>query len=209
LLLPACAVLLASLGACQSSAIRLYELREAEAGSPERAAYERVEGAIELANEFLETSEFARGFPAGAARFSLSHSDILITLESEGIFPLRIETTGWADPRTAFGDGIHPTEHGFLSARRTDPAGTGKETTDSAFLLLEPPEMAGMLLRQAATVRELRLRGALDYWINYNLLGLDPSIGWHEDSTVNERAEAVHDAFEVWHAERFPVAPAG
>ena len=209
LLLPGLAGLLLGLTACQSAPVRLYELRESGAGSPERAAYDRLADAVELANEFLETSEFARGFPAGAARFSLSNSDILIHLAGEGIDSLRIETTGWADPRTALGDGVHPTDHGFLSARRTDPAATGSETTDSAFQLLEPPDMAALLLRQAATMHEIRRRGAFDYWINYDLLGLDPSIGWHENSSVNLRAQSVLDAFYQWHVLRQAAAVAG
>lgn len=201
-LLPFWSSLLLCLGACSSADIRLYELRDAAPGSDERAAYDRLAEAVELANEFLETSEFARGFPAGAAQLSLDHTDILIRIQGEGIFPMRIQTTGWADPRTVFGDGVHPTNNGFVTARRTDQDATGSETTDSAFLLLTPPEMAGLLLRQALTVHEIRVRGAFDYWINYDLLGLDPSIGWGEDSTVNLRSEALLAAFEQWHAER-------
>lgn len=209
LLQPLLAGLLLSLAACQSAPILLYELREAPPDSAERAAYDRLAAAVELANEFLETSEAARGFPAEDARFSLDESDILITFKNEGIIPLRIATTGWADPRTALGDGVHPTEHGFLSARRTDPAATGSETTDSAFLLLAPPDMAALLLRQAATMREIQTRGAFDYWINYDLLGLDPSIGWHEDSVVNLRAQSVLNAFYQWHVLRQSAEQAG
>lgn len=208
-LLPLCSSILLCLGACSSADIRLYELRDAEPGSPERAAYDRLAEAVELANEFLETSEFARGFPAGAAHLTLDHTDILIRIAGEGIFPMRIQTTGWADPRTFFGDGVHPTDNGFVTARRTDQEATGSETTDSAFLLLTPPEMAGLLLRQALTVHEIRVRGSFDYWINYNLLGLDPTIGWGEDSAVNLRAEAVMTAFEQWHAERTAAEVAG
>lgn len=208
-LLPLLAGLLASLGACQTSPVRLHELRDAGAGSPERAAYDRLAAAVELANEFLETSEFARGFSAEGARFSLSEADLLITFKNEGVQPLRIETTGWADPRTALGDGVHPTDRGFLSARRMGPEAAGSETTDTAFLLLEPPVMAGLLLRQAATMREIQARGAFDYWINYDLLGLAPGIGWHENSTVNQRAQGVLDAFEQWHAQRQAAEQAG
>lgn len=185
-------------GSCQTEPVRLWSLREAEAGSPERAAYDRLQTAADLANEFLETSEFARGFPAESARFTLDHSDILIRFQNEGIWPLRIESTGWADPRTAVGDGLHPTSHGFLSARRTDPDATGDGTSDSAFLLLDSPAMAALLLRQATTMREIHARGEFDYWLNYDLLGLNPKSGWGEGNPVNLRAEAVQTAFWQW-----------
>lgn len=196
------AVLLALGAACSTEPVRLWELREAEPGSAERAAYERLEAAADLANEFLATSEFARGFPAESARFSLDHSDLLLRCTGEGIWPLRIETAGWADPRTAIGDGVHPTERGFLSARRTDAGASGAASTDAVFLQLDAPSMAGLLLRQATTMREIHARGSFDYWLNYDLLGLDPRYGWGDDNPVDARADAVHRAFWQWHEAR-------
>ncbi len=193
---------LAALGACQTEPVRLYALREAPAGSTRRAAFDRLTDATALANEFLETSTFARGFPAEGARFSLDHSDILITFKNEGVWPLRIETTGWADPRTAMGDGLHPTDRGFLATRRTDPSAAGDGTSDSSFLLLDPPEMAALLLRQAAILREMRARGEFDFWLNYDLLGLNPQHGWRDDNVVTWRAFEVEDGFYQWYAER-------
>jgi hypothetical protein len=193
---------IAALGACQTEPVRLYALREAPAGSSSRAAFERLTDATALANEFLETSTFARGFPAEGARFSLDHSDILITFKNEGVWPLRIETTGWADLRTAMGDGLHPTDRGFLATRRTDPGAAGDGTSDSSFLLLDPPEMAAQLLRQAAILREMRARGEFDFWLNYDLLGLNPQHGWRDGNVVTWRAFAVEDGFYQWYAER-------
>lgn len=196
------AALLVLGGACSTEPVRLYELREAEPGSGPRLAYERLELAADLANEFLATSAFARGFPAESARFSLDHSDVLIRFTGEGIWPLRIASAGWADPRTAVGDGIHPTEHGFLAARRTDRYASGDATDDSAFLLLEPPAMAALLLRQAATMREIHARGSFDYWLNYDLLGTNPHYGWRDRNPVDARANAVHEAFWQWYEAR-------
>lgn len=193
---------LALAGACQSEPVRLWQLREAEPGSGPRQAYERLVVAADLANEFLATSEFARGFPAESARFSLDHSDVLIRFTGEGIWPLRIASAAWADPRTAAGDGIHPTEHGFLAARRTDRYASGDATEDSAFLLLEPPAMAALLLRQATTMREIQARGSFDYWLNYDLLGANPHHGWRDRNPVDARANAVHEAFWQWHEAR-------
>ncbi|MDA1259963.1 MAG: hypothetical protein O3A20_05020 [Planctomycetota bacterium] len=196
------AALLVLGGACAAEPVRLWKLREAEPGTGQRLAYERLELAADLANEFLETSEFARGFPAEGARFSLDHSDVLVRFTGEGIWPLRIESAGWADLRTAVGDGIHPNERGFLAARRTDRYASGDATEDSAFLLLDPPAMAGLLLRQAATMREIHARGSFDYWLNYDLLGTNPHYGWRDSNPVDARANAVHEAFWQWYEAR-------
>lgn len=196
------AACLTTLGACQTQPVRLYELREAAPGSSERAAYDRLEEAVALANEFLATAPAARGFPAEAARFSLDHSDILLTLRNEGIWMLRIGSPGWADHRTAIGDGIHSGDNGFLAARNTGSGATGDGTADSSFLRLAPPEMAAALLRQATIMREMQARGSFDYWLNYSLLGLNPEVGWHEDNAVDRRARAVERGFLQWQAER-------
>ncbi len=188
--------------ACSSEPVRLWQLREAPAGSEERAAYERLEHAVELANEFLATSEYARGFPAAGARFGLDHSDVLLTLAGEGIYPMRIEASGWGDLRTAIGDGVHPTRDGFLSARSTGLDASGDGGRDAAFLDLSAEDMAAVLLRQAVMMREIQTRGELGYWLNYDLLGLVPGQGWDEDAPVNRRAYLVEFAFREWLADR-------
>ncbi|MHC4380404.1 MAG: hypothetical protein ACYSU1_04875 [Planctomycetota bacterium] len=184
--------------ACSSQPVRLHQLREAEAGSADRASYGRLEQAVALANEFLSTSDYARGFPAAEARFSLGLNDLLLHMEGEGVEALRIETTGWGDLRTSFGDGVHPNEHGFLTARRTNEEATGEGTSDAAFLQLEVVDMTAVLLRQAATMREIQARGEFDYWLNYDLLGINPESGWMEGNIVDRRAYAVQDGFYQW-----------
>lgn len=184
--------------ACSSEPVRLYQLRNADSGTEEQASYLRLESAVNLANEFLETSTFARGFPAEHAQFSMGLNDLLLHLKGEDIIPMRIETTGWGDLRTAFGDGVHPNDQGFLTARRTNADATGDSTSDAAFLQLSVHDMAALLLRQAATLREMKERGEFDFWINYNLLGLNPQTGWLEGNVVERRAYAVQAGFYQW-----------
>lgn len=186
------------LAACSAEPVRLYELRESAPTSREHMAYLRLEQAVDLANRFLAESRYARGFPAAQASFSLGMSDVLLHLKDEGIKVVRIEAAGWGDPRILFGDGVHPTEHGFMTGRTRGSEATGEGTKDAAFLNLEVQEMAATLLRQATTMREIQERGEFDYWLNYDLLGLDPSSGWMENNTVDRRAYAVQSGFYQW-----------
>ncbi|PCJ54478.1 MAG: hypothetical protein COA70_04970 [Planctomycetota bacterium] len=188
--------------ACSSEPVRLYQLRDADSGTEEQASYLRLQGAVNLANEFLSNSPYARGFPAEEAHFSMGLSDLLLHLKGEDTISMRIETTGWADMRTAFGDGVHPTGQGFLTARRTNADATGNSTSDAAFLQLSIADMAALLLRQAATLREVQERGEFDFWINYNLLGLNPQTGWLESNVVERRAYAVQAGFYQWMDQR-------
>ena len=188
--------------ACSSEPVRLYQLRDANPGTEDQASYLRLESAVHLANEFLTTSTFARGFPAEEAHISLGLSDLLLHLKGEDSISMRIETTGWGDLRTVFGDGVHPNDQGFLTARRTNADATGDSTSDAAFLQLSVPDMAALLLRQAATLREVQERGEFDFWINYNLLGLNPQTGWLEGNVVERRAYAVQAGFYQWMNQR-------
>lgn len=201
-LLPLSAAL--GLASCSTEPVRLVELREADAGTVEQAAYANLEQAVTLANEFLARSRFSRGFPAEQANFTLGLNDILLHLKGEGVEVLRIETAGWGDPRVIFGDGVHPTEHGFMSARTTGAASTGSDSADAAFLRLAPEQMAAVLLRQATVMREIKARGELDYWLNYDLLGLNPSSGWMDGNIVDRRAYMVESAFFQWMQEGRP-----
>jgi hypothetical protein len=189
---------LLALAACSAEPVRLYRLREAAPDTPEHASYARLEQAVDLANRFLTESPYSRGFPAEAATFSLGMSDILLHLEGEGVKIVRVETAGWGDVRTNFGDGTHPTENGFMTGRVRGAEATGDGTFDAQFVHLEAVEMAAVLLRQATTMREIQARGELDYWLNYDLLGVDPSSGWMANSTVDRRASAVQAGFYQW-----------
>ena len=182
--------------ACTTTTIPLYALRDAKPGSELSASLQNLETAVGLANEFLQGSAAARGFPAENATFSLGHTDILVTYANESVVAMRIETTGWGDYRTMTGDGAHPTDHGFLTGRRRGESATGDDIEDSLFLHLHPIEMAALVLQQAALLREMTARGEFDYWLNYDLLGL--GAGWAENNPVDRRALAVGHAFRVW-----------
>lgn len=195
-----CATLAA--GACQAEPIRLYELREAPAGSPNRAAYDRLETAIFLVNDFLASPAPDAGRPLGHGRFLLDHTDVLMDLGEDGIWTVRLATAGWGDPRTLFGDGVHPNATGFTSERSLAADAAGESARDDGFLALAPPDMAATLLRQAVMMREIRTRGAFDYWLNYDVLGLDPGAGWREDNPVTADAHALEQAFRAWLAAR-------
>lgn len=194
--------------ACSSEPVRLFRLRDADQGTPERQSFDRLSQAVDLANEFLSTSTFARGFPAEEACFSMGLNDLLLHMKGEPSMTLRIETAGWGDLRTTFGDGVHPTGEGFLSARRTNEDATGEGTSDAAFLQLEVVDMSALLLRQAVTLREMQARGEFDYWLNYDLLGLNPQSGWMEGNVVDRRAYAVQAGFYQWIEQRGGVAAA-
>lgn len=196
-----------ALAACSTEPVRLYQLREAPADSVQYQAYARLEKAVALANEFLRTSPAAAIFPAEGARFRISFSDLLVEYRHEGIEAVRMETPGWADPRTLFGDGYHPTEEGFLTERLTGEDSPGDDTNDAGFLSLPHDEMAAVLLRQVTMQRELQTRGEFDYWANYDLLGLWPGNGYGKDNPVNRRAYAVEAAFREWLAQRGSIEP--
>ena len=191
-------VLLLSLpaGACATRPVRLYELREAEVGSRDQQAYARLEAAVELANRFLGETEAARDAPAGRSSFEVGRSDVIVHLAEAGTHPLRIETAGWGDTRTLFGDRVHGTTTGFLAAH--DNSAAESDASDNLFFLLTPEDMAATLLRQALIMHEIQVRGELGYWLNYDLLGLDPTIGWWRGATVDTRANALEDAYYLW-----------
>jgi hypothetical protein len=157
-----------------------------------------LEQAVDLANSFLTESPYSKGFPAEAATFSLGMSDILLHLKGEGVRVVRVETAGWGDVRINFGDRVHPTDNGFMTGRVRGSEATGDSTFDAQFVHLEVVEMAAVLLRQATTMREIQARGEFDYWLNYDLLGIDPSSGWMESNTVDRRASAVQAGFYQW-----------
>lgn len=196
--------------ACSSEPVRLYLLREADPGTPQREAYGRLEEAVELANAFLHESRYAPLFPAEKATFRLGMTDVLLELQGERTEVLRIETSGWGDVRTAVGDRIQTTDQGFVTDTVTDPArSTGDPALDNLFLQLPAEEMAAILLRQGAALRELHARGSTDYWVNYHLLGLWPGNGFGKDNPVERRPYAVELAFRTWLAEERGRPPAG
>ncbi len=179
--------------ACTTEPVRLYELRQAPAGTPEAMAYRRLEQAIALANEFLQTSPLAVVFPAESATFSLDHTDILVHYRGEGVVALRLEGTAWSDPRTLLG-GYQVTDFGILTPRGGRLSESGNETYDVTFLELPPEEMAALLLRLATEHRILLAKGGG--------LDLSPPGALGEDGRAPEdRPALVEYAFRKWLSE--------
>jgi hypothetical protein len=69
-------------------------------------------------------------------------------------------------------------------------------------------DMTAVLLRQAVTLREMQARGEFDYWLNYDLLGLNPQSGWMEGNVVDRRAYAVQSGYYQWIEQRGGAAAA-
>lgn len=188
--------LAAALAACSTDPVRLYELRQADLGTPRRLAYEQLESAVELANQFLEESPRAHLFPAEEARFKIDFTDVVVYFKGEGWKPLRIYNTGWADPRTMPGDDSHPAKFGFMVGPTSETPERGDELLASHFFQRNEQEMAAILLRQAALMREYQARGSFDFWMNMNFLGLVS--GWEGGNPVSARAYAVESAYWSW-----------
>lgn len=184
------------LAACSSQPVRLYELRQAEVGSHDREAYDRLEEGVGLVNRFLDETELAVGYPAAETHFELGMTDVRVHVPGEGIYPFRIRTAGWGDPRTLFGDSLRATDEGFLAGHDSDA--DEDHAADNVFFQLSANEIGAALLRQVLITRELRARGDTNYWMNYTLCGLDLTIGWGRGAFVDRAANAVEAAYWEW-----------
>lgn len=192
---------LALFSSCATQTVYLHQLRDGGAGSKPAHVYAELETAVELANGFLDTSSFAKGFPAEGAKFELGINNIILRLENEYDLTVAIETTYWGDWRFIFGSDVQSSADGLLAAHRPDGKNTD-DITDNEFLKLDAGNMAAILLRQSAIMREIRARGEIDYWLNYKLLGIDPARGWVEGAHVNKRGVLTEKAFRLWLAEQ-------
>lgn len=198
--LPALVAGLLLIPACATEPVRLYELREAPPGTPEAMAWQRLEQAVALVNEFLQTSPSAAVFPAESATFSLDHTDILVHYRGEGVEAIRLEATRWSDPRTLF-SGFTTGEHGILTPPGGRVSESGDEPYDVAFLELPPEEMAAVLLRLATERRVEELAGgSLD-------LGVPGDVA-SDGEAPGDRPALVEYAFRKWLAETRGAPPA-
>jgi hypothetical protein len=177
-------------------------LRDSAAGSDEQRAYSELKEAVILANDFLTNSEMAKGFPAENAHFDLGVNNIILRLDNEYDLVVALEVSYWGDWRFIFGNDVQSTSNGLLAAHRADGE-LDDDITDNEFLKLAAVEMASTLLKRSAIMREMHARGEIDYWLNYKLLGLDPSRGWGQNSHVNLRGELTAQAFTKWHSEQY------
>ena len=185
------------LGSCATQPVYLHHLKEAKEHSAEHLAYLRLEKAVSSANNFLQTSIFAKGFPAEHAQFKLGINHIILLLGDEYAQTIPIETATLGDPRLLIGDDFHNTGRALIATRKID--GTPPESLlDNYFLQLPEKEMAATLLYQVCIMREMQARGSLGYWLNYTLLGLGPDRDWKESSHVDERAHLIKLAYQRW-----------
>lgn len=191
---------LAALSSCASQTISLSQLRDADIGSQDAQAYNTLQEAVMLANDFLASSPLAKGYPAENAHFDLGLNNIILRLDNEYDLVVSIKRAYWGDLRFVAGEDVQADADGIVVAMSADDR-ESDAASDNAFLQLPPVSMAATLLRQSAVMREIQARGEIDYWLNYALLGVDANRDWSDNSHVDKRAALTGQAFYQWHAE--------
>jgi|TARA_B110000438_G_C15720663_1_gene609651 hypothetical protein len=190
---------LATLSSCASQTIYLSQLRDADTGSQDAQAYNTLQEAVMLANDFLASSPLAKGYPAENAHFGLGLNNIILRLDNEYDLVVSIKRAYWGDLRFVTGEDVQADADGIVVAmgvggRQSDAA------SNNAFLKLPAAHMAATVLRQSVVMREIQARGEVDYWLNYTLLGIDTNRDWGDNSHVDKRAALTEQAFYQWHA---------
>ena len=189
---------LVALGSCASQTVYLSQLRDSDAGSQDSQAYEALQEAVALANDFLASSPLAKGYPAENAHFDLGLNNIILRLDNEYDLVVSIKQAYWGDLRFVAGEDVQADADGIVAAmsvndRESDTA------SDNAFLKLPALRMAALLLRQSVVMREIQARGEVDYWLNYTLLGLNINRAYRNNSHVDKRAALTEQAFYQWY----------
>ena len=190
---------IAILGSCASQTVYLSQLRDSDAGSQNSQAYETLQEAVVLANDFLASPTLAKGYPAEGARFHLGLNNIILRIENEYDLVVSIKRAYWGDLRFVAGEDVQADADGIVVAMSVDDRGSDA-ASDNAFLKLPAMRMAATLLRQSVVMREIQARGEVDYWLNYTLLGLDINRGYRNNSHVDKRAALTEQAFYQWQA---------
>ena len=190
---------LATLSSCASQTIYLSQLRDADTGSQDAQAYNTLQEAVMLANDFLASSPLAKGYPAENAHFDLGLNNIILRLDNEYDLVVSIKRAYWGDLRFVTGEDVQADADGIVVAmgvggRQSDAA------SNNAFLKLPAAHMAATVLRQSVVMREIQARGEVDYWLNYTLLGIDTNRDWGDNSHVDKCAALTEQAFYQWHA---------
>ena len=189
---------IAILGSCASQTVYLSQLRDSDAGSQNSQAYETLQEAVVLANDFLASATLAKGYPAEGARFHLGLNNIILRIENEYDLVVSIKRAYWGDLRFVAGEDVQADADGIVVAMSVDDRGSDA-ASDNAFLKLPAMRMAATLLRQSVVMREIQARGEVDYWLNYTLLGLDINRGYRNNSHVDKRAALTEQAFYQWY----------
>ena len=189
---------LATLGSCASQTVYLSQLRDSDAGSQDSQAYDTLQEAVMLANDFLASSPLAKGYPAENAHFDLGLNNIILRLDNEYDLVVSIKRAYWGDLRFIAGEDVQADADGIVVAMSVDDR-ESDAASDNAFLKLPAMRMAATLLRQSVVMREIQTRGEVDYWLNYALLGLDINRGYRDNSHVDKRAALTEQAFYQWY----------
>ena len=188
---------IAALGSCASQTVYLSQLRDSAAGSQDSQAYDTLQEAVILANDFLANSPLAKGYPAEEAYFDLGLNNIILRLKGEYDLVVSIKRAYWGDLRFIAGEDVQADADGIVVAMSVDDR-EGDAASDNAFLKLPAMRMAATLLRQSVVMREIQARGEVDYWLNYTLLGLDINRAYRNNSHVDKRAALTEQAFYQW-----------
>ena len=188
---------LATLSSCASQTIYLSQLRDADAGSQDAQAYNTLQEAVMLANDFLASSPLAKGYPAENAHFDLGINNIILRLDNEYDLVVSIKRVYWGDPRFFAGEDVRADADGIVVVMSVDDR-ESDTVSNNAFLKLSAAHMAATLLRQSVVMREIQARGEVDYWLNYTLLGIDTNRDWGDNSHVDKRAALTEQAFYQW-----------
>ena len=189
---------LAALSSCASQTIYLSQLRDADTGSQDAQAYNTLQEAVMLANDFLASSPLAKGYPAENAHFDLGLNNIILRLDNEYDLVVSIKRAYWGDLRFVAGEDVQADADGIVVAMSVDDR-ESDAASDNAFLKLPAMRMAATLLRQSVVMREIQARGEVDYWLNYTLLGLDINRAYRNNSHVDKRAALTEQAFYQWY----------
>ena len=188
---------LATLSSCASQTIYLSQLRDADTGSQDAQAYNTLQEAVMLANDFLASSPLAKGYPAENAHFDLGINNIILRLDNEYDLVVSIKRVYWGDPRFFAGEDVRADADGIVVVMSVDDR-ESDTVSNNAFLKLSAAHMAATLLRQSVVMREIQARGEVDYWLNYTLLGIDTNRDWGDNSHVDKRAALTEQAFYQW-----------
>ena len=111
---------IAILGSCASQTVYLSQLRDSDAGSQDSQAYETLQEAVALANDFLANSPLAKGYPAEDASFDLGLNNIILRLKGEYDLVVSIKRAYWGDLRFVAGEDVQADADGIVVAMSVD-----------------------------------------------------------------------------------------
>jgi len=173
---------IAALGSCVSynQPVSLGQLRHSDAASQDAQAYDTLQKAVGLANDFLEKSPLVTGHPAEKAHFDFGVNNIILRLGNELVTRYDLVIT------------IHRASR---PAKPAYPQHWPRPASDNPFLQLPEARMAAALLSKSVAMRQIQAKGKVDDWLDYDLLGAGTWSGWG-----GNRPALTEQAFYQWHA---------